>query len=49
MPADLNGDGKVTQHELFLYIKTAEEDPETGMDQDVQAYPVESDYVLFIK
>ena len=49
MPADLNGDGKVTQHELFLYIKQAEEDPETGMDQDVQAYPMESDYVLFVK
>ena len=49
MPADLNGDGKVTQHELFLYIKATEEDPESGMDQDVQAYPMESDYVLFVK
>ena len=49
MPADLNNDGRLTQHELFTYIKLREEDPETGSDQDVQAYPMDSDYVLFIK
>jgi hypothetical protein len=49
MPADLNGDGLLTQYELFLYIKLREEDPETGSDQNVQAYPFESDYVLFKK
>ena len=49
MPADLNEDGKLTQHELFTYIKLREEDPETGSDQDVQAYPMDSDYVLFVK
>jgi hypothetical protein len=47
MPADINGDGLLTQHELFLYVKLREEDPETGVDQNVQAYPFESDYVLF--
>jgi hypothetical protein len=49
MPADLNGDGRLTQHELFLYIKGRMEDPESGSDQDIQAYPLESDYVLFTK
>ena len=49
MPADLDGNGELTQHELFSYIKWREEDPETGSDQDVQAYPVNSDYVLFKK
>ena len=49
MPADLNGDGLLTQHELFLYVKLREEDPETGADQNVQAYPFASDYVLFKK
>ena len=49
MPADLNDDGRLTQHELFTYIKLREEDPESGADQDVQAYPAESDYVLFVK
>ena len=49
MPADFNGDGQLTQHELFTYIKLREEDPEQGMDQDVQAYPMDSDYVLFKK
>ena len=47
MPADLNGDGTVTQHELFLYVKLQEDDPETGIYQDVQAYPYNSDYPLF--
>ena len=47
MPADLNQDGTVTQHELFLYIKLQEDDPETGVYQDVQAYPYASDYPLF--
>ena len=49
MPADMNQDGELTQHELFLYIKLREEDPEQGVDQDVQAYPFDSDYVLFKK
>ena len=49
MPADLTGDGMLTQHELFTYIKLREEDPEQGKDQDVQAYPFDSDYVLFMK
>ena len=49
MPADLNGDGRLTQHELFLYINERMEDPESGSDQDIQAYPLESDYVLFTK
>lgn len=49
MPADRNGDGLLTQHELFTYIKEQMEDPETGSDQDIQAYPFESDYVLFAK
>ena len=49
MPADLNGDGRLTQHELFCYIKERMEDPESGSDQDIQAYPLESDYVLFVK
>ena len=49
MPADMNQDGELTQHELFLYIKLREEDPEQGVDQDVQAYPMNSDYVLFKK
>lgn len=49
MPADMNQDGLLTQHELFLYIKLREEDPEQGVDQDVQAYPFDSDYVLFKK
>ena len=47
MPADMNQDGELTQHELFLYIKLREEDPEQGADQDVQTYPFDSDYVLF--
>ena len=49
MPADMNQDGTVTQHELFLYIKLREDDPETGVYQDVQAYPFNSDYSLFSK
>ena len=49
MPADLNGDGRLTQHELFLYIKGRMEDPESGSDQDIQAYPLDSDYELFVK
>lgn len=49
MPADLNGDGMLTQHELFTYIKNSMDDPETGKDQDIQACPVESDYVLFMR
>ena len=49
MPADLNGDGRLTQHELFCYIKERMEDPESGSDQDIQAYPFKSDYVLFAK
>lgn len=49
MPADLNEDGELTQHELFTYIKEQMEDPETGSDQDIQAYPFESNYVLFAK
>ena len=49
MPADMNQDGTVTQHELYLYIKLQEDDPETGVYQDVQAYPFGSDYPLFTK
>ena len=49
MPADMNQDGLLTQHELYLYIKLREDDPEQGFDQDVQAYPFNSDYVLFKK
>lgn len=49
MPADMNQDGTVTQHELYLYIKLQEDDPETGIYQDVQAYPFGSDYPLFKK
>ena len=49
MPADLNGDGELTQHELFHYINDRMEDPESGADQDIQAYPMDSDYVLFKK
>ena len=47
MPADTNQDGKVTQHELFLYIKEREEDENRFVNQNVQEYPVNSDYVLF--
>ncbi len=49
MPADMNQDGTITQHELYLYIKLQEDDPETGVYQDVQAYPFDSDYPLFRK
>ena len=49
MPADMNQDGIITQHELFLYIKLREDDPETGSYQDVQAYPFASNYPLFSK
>ena len=49
MPADLNDDGLLTQHELFTYIKGCMDDPETGHDQEIQAYPVQSDYVLFMR
>ena len=49
MPADLNNDGELTQQELFTYIKDRTEDPESGVDQDIQVYPIESDYVLFVK
>ena len=48
MPADANGDGKLTQHELFLYIKAREEDPAYFIYQNVQEYPLNSDYVLFV-
>ena len=47
MPADTNGDGRLTQHELFSYIKIMEE--YNNIPQDVQAYPFDSDYVLFKK
>ena len=47
MPADRNGDGKVTQNELFLYIKAREEDKANFIEQNVQTYPLNSDYVLF--
>ena len=40
MPADANADGKVTQHELFLYIKAREEDKEDFICQNVQEYPL---------
>lgn len=47
MPADANNDGLVTQNELFLYIKGREEDKENFVYQDVQAYPLNSNYILF--
>lgn len=46
MHADANHDGKLTQHELFMYIKYREEHPVKG--QDAQVYPLNSDYVLFV-
>jgi hypothetical protein len=49
MPADGNKDGKVTQNELFHYIKNREEDDEHFINQNVQTYPLDSDYVLFVK
>lgn len=49
MPADADGNGKVTQHELFLYIKSCEEDDTGFIFQDVQEYPVNSEYVLFCR
>jgi hypothetical protein len=49
MPADANKDGKVTQNELFLYIRNREEDDENFINQNVQTYPLDSDYVLFVK
>ena len=47
MRADANDDGELTQHELFMYVKYREENPARG--QDVQVYPLNSDYVLFVK
>ena len=49
MPADANADGKVTQHELFLYIKAREENKENFVYQNVQEYPLNSEYVLFVQ
>jgi hypothetical protein len=49
MPADANKDGKVTQNELFLYIRNRAEDDENFINQNVQTYPLDSDYVLFVK
>ena len=48
MPADANRDGKLTQHELFSYIKVREEDSSDFINQNVQEYPLNSDYVLFV-
>ena len=48
MPADANQDGKLTQHELFSYIKAREEDASDFVSQNVQEYPLNSDYVLFV-
>jgi hypothetical protein len=48
MPADANQDGKLTQHELFSYIKVREEDASDFVNQNVQEYPLNSDYVLFV-
>lgn len=47
MRADANNDGMLTQHELFMYVKYREEHPARG--QDAQVYPLNSDYVLFVK
>jgi hypothetical protein len=47
MRADANDDGELTQHELFMYVKYREENPARG--QDAQVYPLNSDYVLFVK
>ena len=44
MRADANRDGKLTQHELFLYIRQFDE----MFMQNVQTYPLNSDYVLFV-
>ena len=49
LPADQNGDGSVTQNELFLYVKAREEDAADFVNQNVQTYPLNSDYVLFTK
>ena len=49
MPADANGDDRVTQNELFRYIKSREEDDAEFINQNVQTYPQNSDYVLFVK
>ena len=42
--ADANRDGKLTQQELFLYIRQFDE----MYMQNVQTYPLNSDYVLFV-
>ena len=47
--ADANDDGKLTQNELFLYIKSREEDEADFIYQNVQTYPQDSDYVLFVR
>ena len=44
MRADANRDGKLTQQELFLYIRQFDE----MYMQNVQTYPLNSDYVLFV-
>ena len=44
MRADADRDGKLTQHELFLYIRQFDE----MFMQNVQTYPLNSDYVLFV-
>ena len=49
LPADRNGDGRVTQNELFLYVKAREEDEADFINQNVQTYPLNSDYVLFTR
>ena len=47
MRADADENGRLTQHELFLYIKSCEESDEDFIFQNVQEYPMNSDYVLF--
>ena len=44
MRADANRDGKLTQQEFFLYIRQFDE----MYMQNVQTYPLNSDYVLFV-
>ena len=48
MRGDANQDKKLTQHELFMYIKNREDTMEGGIVQNAQTYPLNSEYVLFV-
>ena len=47
MRADANHDKSLTQHELFMYIKSRAENAPKPVDERAQVYPLNSDYVLF--